>query len=179
MKCEKCGGELPFKIYGEVRCEYCNTANLVPIPEQIKESFKIQPELIAKGTFHAFIPGTKCRLNVGNNEVTISSGWVSPLMVKVDGKKLRGSFLLSGKKEWVFEIGENLVKLVVEARKLFGPYRAAKYEVYVTKINASYEETKTSVSEDDSISKLERLGKLKEQGLLTEEEFLDQKEKIL
>lgn len=32
MECKKCGGHLPFGTFGQVKCEYCNTSNRVPIP---------------------------------------------------------------------------------------------------------------------------------------------------
>ncbi len=37
MKCKKCSGELPHGAYGKVKCEYCDTINTVPTPEQERE----------------------------------------------------------------------------------------------------------------------------------------------
>lgn len=37
MKCKKCAGELPHGAYGKVKCEYCDTINTVPTPEQERE----------------------------------------------------------------------------------------------------------------------------------------------
>lgn len=36
MECKKCGGHLPFGTFGNVKCEYCNTSNRVPIPGEVE-----------------------------------------------------------------------------------------------------------------------------------------------
>ena len=37
MNCKKCGAEIPYGSFGNVKCEYCNTVNYVPTPEEKKE----------------------------------------------------------------------------------------------------------------------------------------------
>ena len=32
MKCKDCGAHLPYGAYGQIRCEFCNAPNYVPIP---------------------------------------------------------------------------------------------------------------------------------------------------
>lgn len=32
--CKKCGGAIPYGTYGNVKCEYCNTVNYVPLPQE-------------------------------------------------------------------------------------------------------------------------------------------------
>lgn len=32
MECHKCGAHLPVGTYGQVKCEFCNTLNYVPVP---------------------------------------------------------------------------------------------------------------------------------------------------
>ncbi|MFQ5976162.1 MAG: hypothetical protein ACE5J5_07610 [Candidatus Hydrothermarchaeales archaeon] len=136
MKCKECGANLPYGAFGHIKCEYCNTPNYIPIPEEKREAFEHQQKLIAKGTFRTSFPRMHCRFNVGENEVTLHTGWTAAIIVKVDGKKLKSLRpLLGGKKEWFFQIGErekNYIKLVVDIPKLFPGIKKWKYEVYVT-----------------------------------------------
>ena len=132
MKCGDCGANLPYGAYGHIKCEYCNTPNYIPVPEQIKEAFDKQPEPIAKGTFRTNFPRKHCRFNVGENEVTLHTGWTAPIIVKVDGKKFKSLRpWTGGKKEWFFVIGENYIKLVVDIPKLAPGIRKWKYEVHI------------------------------------------------
>lgn len=140
MKCVDCGANLPFKAYGDVKCEYCNTPNYVPVPEEIKEAFEQQPEPIVKGLMYTLFPRTHCRFNVGRNEVTIGTGWATALVIKVNGKKIKSIRpLTGGKKEWVFGIGgaNTYLKLVIyiplgKLGVLFRTFIRWEYEVYVT-----------------------------------------------
>ncbi len=133
MKCVDCGANLPYGAYGHIKCEYCKTPNYIPVPEQIKEAFDKQPELIAKGTFRIIYPKRHCRFNVGENEVALHTGWTAAIIVKVAGKKIKSLRpWTGGKKEWFFVIGENYIKLVVDIPKLFPGLKKWKYEVYVT-----------------------------------------------
>ncbi len=133
MKCKECGANLPYDAYGNIRCEFCNTPNYVPIPEKVKEVFEHQQTPRKKGALRTVYPRTHCRFNVGENEVTLHTGWTAAIIVKVDGKKLKSLRpLLGGKKEWFFEIGEekNHIKLVVDVPKIAPGFRKWKYEVY-------------------------------------------------
>jgi len=37
MKCSGCGAHLPLRSYGEVRCDYCQTVNYIPVPGETDE----------------------------------------------------------------------------------------------------------------------------------------------
>jgi len=37
MKCKSCGADLPYNAFGDIRCQFCNAPNYVPIPEGRKE----------------------------------------------------------------------------------------------------------------------------------------------
>ncbi len=37
MKCSGCGAHLPLRSYGEVRCDYCQTLNYIPVPGETDE----------------------------------------------------------------------------------------------------------------------------------------------
>ncbi len=38
MKCKDCGAHLPYGAYGQIRCEFCNAPNYVPIPGEKPEA---------------------------------------------------------------------------------------------------------------------------------------------
>ncbi len=54
MECKKCGAELPYNAYGDIKCQFCNAQNYVPIPEKkisVVEKAEIQkPETTIKTT---------------------------------------------------------------------------------------------------------------------------------
>ncbi|MFQ5976163.1 MAG: YIP1 family protein, partial [Candidatus Hydrothermarchaeales archaeon] len=34
MKCKECGAHLPYGAYGQIKCEFCNTPNYIPVPNE-------------------------------------------------------------------------------------------------------------------------------------------------
>lgn len=43
VECKKCGGAIPYGSYGNIKCEYCNTVNYVPLPQEEKQSVEKTP----------------------------------------------------------------------------------------------------------------------------------------
>ncbi|MFQ5975263.1 MAG: tetratricopeptide repeat protein [Candidatus Hydrothermarchaeales archaeon] len=50
MKCKECGAHLPYGAYGQIRCEFCDTPNYVPVPGEKEETKKkpVKKEKIQK-----------------------------------------------------------------------------------------------------------------------------------
>ncbi len=48
MECKKCGAELPYNAFGDIKCQFCNAQNHVPIPKVLgdtKEPVKAEVEV--------------------------------------------------------------------------------------------------------------------------------------